>query len=352
MIKPLTSLRFFFALFVFFSHLLILANDPLTDSLFRNVFSEGFLGVSFFFILSGFILSLTYKNKFLVKRVTLKEFFVARFARIYPIHIVTMIIAIPLPMVVLSEALPYHLFLLQSFVPDQNIHFSLNAPSWSISDEMFFYALFPFFIFFFYKIKTIAKILIVILMTSTVIIMNVALAEEFKHYWLYVSPLIRIFDFILGMFLYDFCIYIKRNFELIKPHFLLLEILAIIVFIMFFLLHCYIPISYRYSVYYWIPMLLIILAASKQYFSADDNGIFNYLLSNRIMVYLGEISFCFYMLHKLVISYVRGIFKFLEVDISASIIAVICFILALVASIFAFENIEKPLNKKIKAYFA
>ena len=55
MIYPLTSLRFFFALIVFLSHY---------SRKGEAIFAEGDIGVEFFYILSGFIISYTYKNKF------------------------------------------------------------------------------------------------------------------------------------------------------------------------------------------------------------------------------------------------------------------------------------------------
>ena len=53
MIKPLTSLRFVFALMIFMHHYSIKKGSS------EVLFPEGFLGVTFFFILSGFILSYT-----------------------------------------------------------------------------------------------------------------------------------------------------------------------------------------------------------------------------------------------------------------------------------------------------
>ena len=348
MIKPLTSLRFFFALFVFVSHLDFLGNYNLTANLFKKVFQEGFLGVSFFFILSGFILNLTYKTKLLEKSITLKEFFVARFARIYPMHIISMLIAIPASLSVFGKVIPYHLFLLQSFVPRKEVYFSLNAPSWSISDEMFFYALFPLLIFIIHKANPVTKISILILMTVTILILNFTLLEKNQHYWLYVSPLIRIFDFILGMLLFEFCLCVKKNIYRLKPNFFILDILSICTFVLFFVLHDHIPISFRYSIYYWIPMVLIIFSASQQYISKNEKGFFHYLLSNRVLVYLGEISFCFYMLHILVMIYGQGLFKYLNIEISPVITALIFFVFSIIASAMAYEKIEKPLNKKIK----
>lgn len=68
MIKPLTSLRFFFALCVFVSHLSFLKGSEYYANIFETIFDEGFLGVSFFFILSGFILAYNYEDKILEKK--------------------------------------------------------------------------------------------------------------------------------------------------------------------------------------------------------------------------------------------------------------------------------------------
>ena len=78
MIKPLTSLRFLFALMVFGDHLQFFdfAQYPQFKEWHYSVIGEGFIGVSFFFILSGFILSLNYDERLLSRKVSLREFWV------------------------------------------------------------------------------------------------------------------------------------------------------------------------------------------------------------------------------------------------------------------------------------
>lgn len=85
MISPLTSLRFLFALMVFGAHIYTI--DLYFDHLF---YKEGFVGVNFFFILSGFIIAYTYRDRLLEQKSTLREFWVARIARIYPLHLLTL----------------------------------------------------------------------------------------------------------------------------------------------------------------------------------------------------------------------------------------------------------------------
>ena len=161
MIRPLTSLRFIFALMVFSHHLgFVLSGDNENLKwIYNNVFAEGFIGVNFFFILSGFVLAYNYQERFEKKITTLKKFFVARFARIYPLHLLTLLLAFPLMLKKLWTGnkifwgikLITNLTLTQSFIPVKPVYLAFNRPSWSISDEMFFYLIFPFLVVFLAK---------------------------------------------------------------------------------------------------------------------------------------------------------------------------------------------------------
>jgi peptidoglycan/LPS O-acetylase OafA/YrhL len=69
-IKPLISLRFIFAMMIFMHHF------PVNDS---GLFPQaGTFSVTFFFILSGFVLSLNYEDKILSRRINKFSFFIKR----------------------------------------------------------------------------------------------------------------------------------------------------------------------------------------------------------------------------------------------------------------------------------
>lgn len=107
---------------------------------------NGFVGVSLFFILSGFVLTYTYQGS----RATLGEFYGARIARIYPVYLFSLLLAAPIffkgfiaggngervAPLVLGK-----LFMIQSWIPWMEHNW--NVPSWSLSTEAFFYLLFP-----------------------------------------------------------------------------------------------------------------------------------------------------------------------------------------------------------------
>jgi peptidoglycan/LPS O-acetylase OafA/YrhL len=136
---PLTSLRFFAALAIVVYHLQgTIVTTPSHNSL--------ALGVSFFFVLSGFILTYVYRD---MSDTSVGRFYQARFARVWPLHLVTTVLVMVFFVRGLSHrpglipALALNTTLLQAWVPVNGIVFSLNAVSWSISAELGFYLVFP-----------------------------------------------------------------------------------------------------------------------------------------------------------------------------------------------------------------
>jgi peptidoglycan/LPS O-acetylase OafA/YrhL len=137
-LAALTSLRFFAAFSIAIFHLQGIG--------FGKAYEPLALGVSFFFVLSGFVLTYAYGGRGDVK---LRTFFVNRLARIWPSHLVTAAVALALfhsGMIYSADWYPYvltNLFMLHAWVPTSGHVFSLNAVTWSISAEMAFYAGFP-----------------------------------------------------------------------------------------------------------------------------------------------------------------------------------------------------------------
>lgn len=344
MIKPLTSLRFVFALMVFLSHMPFASLPPgsLIRTLYDAVFYEGFLGVSFFFILSGFILAYNYEHKILAGRITKRDFWVARFARIYPLHIVTMLVAIPVYLFELKgesmrlDALLANVSLTQSFSPNPYIFFSFNSVSWSISDEAFFYLSFPFLIWGFVKLNRNLTILIACIAVTVLICL---LPQHQVHWWVYISPLTRIVDFTLGIGL--FTLYEKWNNRISVRAANYLEILSLVTFAAFFLVHTHISIKFRYSCYYWPSMVLIIFSFSLQ------KGLVSRLISGRWCILLGEISFAFYMVHASVLRYYRWMDPGYQAR-NPYLLVIVLLGITIGLSYIAHAYIEMPLNRWIK----
>ncbi|MGI9146829.1 MAG: acyltransferase family protein [Chloroflexota bacterium] len=153
-LKPLTGLRFAAALHVVFVHLLVIGHLDGLPAALKAFVERGYMAVPLFFVLSGFVLTYTYtgvrsrtgSNQDLNRR----AFWVARFARIYPVYALSLLLAIPTyftraslsePLATLGVAVPV-LLMLQGWFP--GIVQAWLSPAWSLSAEALFYLLFPF----------------------------------------------------------------------------------------------------------------------------------------------------------------------------------------------------------------
>ncbi|EIA07719.1 acyltransferase family protein [Flavobacterium frigoris] len=350
MIKPLTSLRFFFAFIIFTHHLTFLGKSKASYLRWIHEFilKEGFIGVSFFFILSGFILAYNYRDSILNKSILKSDFYIARIARIYPVHLLCLLIAVPITLKDVSFNLStwlaqlfFNVTLTQSFIPVKYIYFSFNSPSWSISNELFFYLLFPFLIILGSKVKDnkYKKGLLTMSILLIPLLMLIIPAPYYKNLF-YVNPFFRVFDFIIGLILFEIYLRIKKQQSTTNND--LLEVGSILLLLIFFIFHEWVPLVMRYSVYYWIPMCLLILIFSFQ------NGIISRFLSNKSLMFLGEISFGFYMFHQLVLKYFIDFNQhYFHIKNEYYIIAIIL-ALSLIVSYISFIWFEKPLNKYFK----
>ncbi|MFA7446480.1 MAG: acyltransferase [Flavobacteriaceae bacterium] len=346
-IKPLTSLRFVFAFMVFVSHLSFLktSGSEHLKWLYEHIFYEGYIGVSFFFILSGFILSYNYQELFSRENYPKLKFYIARIARIYPVHLLTLTMAIPLSWHILSENIGIWFFrffanltLVQSFIPIKAVYFSFNGPSWSIVNEMFFYLLFPFIILGLPRLLSKKYLILALLMLVPLSVIIVP--EEYFHFVYYINPFVRTADFLMGILLYNLYKYYRHS----RFNYNFLEYSSVFLLLIFYGFHSFIPQVARFSFYYWLPICYLLFSFSFQ------KGQLSRLLSHKSLMHLGEISFGFYMFHQLVIRYfVEFNNRFFQMKNDGLAIGLL-FLTTLLMSHFCYVFFEKPFNKKIKNY--
>jgi peptidoglycan/LPS O-acetylase OafA/YrhL len=149
-LPPLTGLRFFAAFFILAGHAapVMFKLTPSPQLLFNvtNCFLE--VGMQLFFVLSGFVIHYNYAD---VGRLphsrNIAKFYIARFARIYPLYLLFLTIQIVLHGGNL-RALIFYLGLTQSWVymiikGVPLIGHLSSSITWSISTEWFFYCLYP-----------------------------------------------------------------------------------------------------------------------------------------------------------------------------------------------------------------
>ena len=144
-LNALTGLRCFAAVNIVFFHF----SNPLWFGWLAPVVNGGFVSVSYFILLSGFVLGYNYNARARAGQLDKKRFWKARFTRIYPIYLLSLLLSLG----TLSQEYGSHThrmfwtgvvltpLLLQGWIPA--IATFMNTPAWTMSAEAFFYVLFP-----------------------------------------------------------------------------------------------------------------------------------------------------------------------------------------------------------------
>lgn len=343
-LKPLTSLRFVAALMVFAYHV-----SPLKP--WAYVFATGDAGVSFFFVLSGFILAYTYPD--LAAKPTrhrLRAFYVARLARVYPMHVVAAIIAWvvlavfgssdPLLTVQWAQgpAIAAQLALLQSWIPAGTIHFGMNGPSWSLSDEAFFYALFPFI---FPLVVSLPRdrhlAMLGVTLWSAVIAIAWLIPGAIDDWVHYVVPIARLPDFMIGVL--AGVLFTRRRDQCGTAS----ELATIEFAVASLWIQAMVPVTFHAAAV-MLPAWVMLI-----YVTAHQSGLISRLLSHPAAVQLGRISFAFYLVH---LSVIRVVEKFAWVHACKAFGVLIPLVLSLLLALVLNRYVEEPARRLIRDLIA
>ncbi|WP_018608366.1 acyltransferase family protein [Uliginosibacterium gangwonense] len=356
-INALTSLRFFAAALVAFQH----AGSTGAFKFGIHLFDTR-TAVSFFFVLSGFILSHVYDR--LDWRSGFGDFIAARVARLVPAHLATALLAmymlgIPRTLEEMGIAL-LNLTMLQSWVPLTKWYYSLNAVSWSISTEMFFYFVFPFAIALANnKPRRLAVITIGIVLGSIAVATSLRLspleATPGVTAWglLYISPLTRVAEFLIGLLAYRFAFkFHSRSVAWSMRRASSYEIAAVI-FAFFTMVACtrlaetLDGVAPQASV--WIrvagPSAVFGLLIAIIY---GERGAFSKILGWRPLVYLGEMSFALYLVHQLILRWIFSNFR-PQAEAHWAFFYTFFWVVSLAGSACIFHFIERPIRLPLRA---
>ena len=219
-LPPLTGFRALAAYLVLLAHSLDVAFSygGVIPPIHKYDAGMAYLGMSIFFVLSGFVITYNYSEMFKTDwRVAFRDFMAARIARLFPLYFLFLLIAfghIPPPF--LHGKVFFYLTMTQSWFNLQHITF---APAWSISTEWFFYWVFAIALLFPIQLKTQKKILITIMVGWLLVLTALYVSFTFKaqtsdfltkitianptnakiwEWFEYYSPYARVFEFIMG----------------------------------------------------------------------------------------------------------------------------------------------------------
>ncbi len=367
-LPSLTGLRFIAALAVFVCHTAALNNTipphapvvPFADAglaeiYHKIVFNGGFVGVSFFFVLSGFVLAWSTKPT-----ETKRAFLRRRLLKIYPNHLVTFVAAMVVyaaAITPVSQWLPV-LTLTQSWSLDPQTRWAVNSPSWSLAAELLFYLSFPF------LIKPLRRIaehrLWAVVGGIFAVMLAIALFNHFAiptllpdptapaqlpatgpmsatgpQYWFgYFLPVGRLFEFLMGIVLARIVLAGRWPRIRVAP--------AALLAVAAYTLTIFLPATFVFTVTTVLPLGLLIGALA----TADvrrDTG----FLGRRTWQWLGEVSFAFYMCQGVVLLWGRHLMGGSQHSVPVGILLILGFFVAnLAAAAALYHLVERPVMRR------
>lgn len=331
-IPALTSLRFFAAAAIFALHAAQMPGFPTGQFL-------GFTlnhGVSFFYVLSGFILHYNYRDR----PTGWVRFMWLRFARIWPLHIAALALALALRWSDLVSWIhayltPYSVtavvFLLQAWSPHNTTYFAINGVSWSISAEMFFYVCFlPLSIAFTRRPFWSLAGAILFHAAYSIAIWNDPATRQFAGALFSVNPAFRILEFVIGIAASETWMRL-RTAEISRGMATAIEVSVIVAVLIADLLTGRLvsalkpldtPVLATAYVMWVDPFFAALLCVF-----ASNRGFVSKALGWHPLMALGEISFALYMVHQPIQWFVAanlpvlGSFGMLLVSIAATLAA-------------------------------
>ncbi len=290
-LASLQSLRFIFIYLVFLSHFSLKGEAPLFSP-------GGDCGVSFFLVLSGFVLSLSYKPS-----TGYKKWLFSRFKKIYPLYIITLVFAF------FILKWNFNLFnivpiitLTQSWIPFREFYFGGNPTAWFISDIIFLYIVFFPIRCHVLKASPIKLGIVTIFIGGLYIVLCSHIPHDWVNWGLYIFPPMRVLDFFLGIICYRVYAYLVHNAG--TPNTAvstILQLFTIAVVVLSCNLWYRLPERFNTVLLFYIPSFLVVLVFAL---TNKAKTFVNAIISNRGFVWLGNISFEFYLLHVPVISIV------------------------------------------------
>lgn len=362
-IRPLTSLRFFAAVWVVAYHYLTpaLEADSGVPAWLLAFVRSGFIGVPVFFVLSGFVLFYNYEATDFRAPGAKRAFWVARFARIYPVYILAFLLAVPPALYALWTNVPGlpslqdHVvgailspLLLQAW--SGSAHAAWNTPGWTLSVEAAFYVAFPWFAALAQR-RRLGLALGLATALSTTLLAAYLVAGLGSVHVVMRNPLVHVPAFLAGMLLAQH----RAAATTLRP----LQADAMAIGGLLAIGAVAIVLSGP-----WGPgpktadpllnsLLPIPLVALATLGLAAPRGALVTALSAPTLVWLGNISYSVYILQTPLVKYVLYLPSMLLGFGTANVLAFAAFLAALVAvSAFTYRFVERPWQRRIRGWAA
>jgi peptidoglycan/LPS O-acetylase OafA/YrhL len=303
----------------------------------EHFFRNANLAVGYFFVLSGFVMFITYSRR----QISYGSFLIKRFGRIGPAYLLGIILAIVVAHLYLQpmydgefvKKLLLNVFFLQAFNPGYSL--TINSPGWSLSVEMFFYILFPALLIFARNHTArfiVFSIGIYIASQFVHLAMINVLQPTFpseNHELIYYHPIFHLNEFLIGIT--AGCIYQAGKWK--KIRYFSLPLLILILLLINFGAN---KVSMHNGLLAPLYGLLLLGIAYKE----------PILLNNRVMLMLGKLSFAIYILQEPIYIWATNINK-RHMQMGENTFFYFYLFVLIVASALSYYLLEEPVRKAI-----
>jgi peptidoglycan/LPS O-acetylase OafA/YrhL len=312
---------------------------PFEATSFSFIFTKAYIWVSFFYILSGFVIFIAYYRG---TQIPFRNFYFKRIKRIYPLYFLALVLMFINYILSSKKIDAVDIFLqtlaVQSWVPNRTLNF--NTPGWSISVEFFFYATFPLLANYVYPKLSLKQKTIVIGTIWLFTQFLIAIYEKFEifnpnktinHAQFLNLPIMHLNQFLVGnlvaMYYLKYLKDRKANYDLV-----ITAIAALLVMSMYFFVN---PSSNNgIMAIIFVPLIL---------FCSMNTGVIAKITVWKPFVFLGEISYGVYILQSPVFLITKKACAWLHWPISANVLFYMSLLLLISIAAACYLLIEKPL---------
>ncbi len=359
-LTALNGIRFIAAISVFLFHSSLAPifgpfSDPTASSWYYTIFSKtGWVSVSMFFILSGFVMGWSSRPVDHPIR-----FYMRRFAKIYPVNVVVMLVTLVTGVISISRPdiwLP-NLLLLQTWIPRAENYIGGNTPSWFLCAIILFYVIFPF-VYRWVRALPADKLWTTIFVCYAGMFISQLVIYYFTHnetplpgwpfkvgeiqWWLsYTLPLTRVFEFVIGLVLSRI---------ILEGYFIRISTLTSTVLLAIsYVIDVNLPFQFSYNLITLYPLVFLLGSLAV----GDVRGKRSFL-NLPVMQWLGNISFGFYMIHFTVLMVMKRWIGETKYDLPQGImLIVLAAVVSVVLGWILYKFVEIPcgnyLNSRVRA---
>ncbi len=271
-----------------------------------SLYPSGGMGAMTFFVLGGFCMTLGYRDKILSSQFNYLDFVKNRLLKLFPLHWITLLVAVLLQIndgsFVLSRKLIANFMLLQSWVPKMDYYFSFNAVAWYLSTLMLFIVLFPAIILLIEKMTQRQRIISFLFLLVGYSALLLSVPTSMYHPIIYISPMTRMIDSLVGVALAYLFTAIKSNSSLLKYGKSSFSVVVVVVVVgLMIIVNLISSKTLQYvSGIYWLPISIVIFTMAMQHETSNTSAILRFIRLPWVQrLCMG--SFSFYLIHQLVI---------------------------------------------------